>query len=118
MEQQQRGLALLGRLDGPSVAPMGVVVQARTYRQAVRLAWARKRVHFATLRQLAAETGVPPQHVTDYLHPDDGATRRDLPAWRIPAFEVFVGNTIVSQWLAMQAQLTVLEELQASKVAA
>ncbi|MFD1709072.1 XRE family transcriptional regulator [Ottowia sp. GY511] len=118
MERLQKELALLGRLDAPSVAPIAVVTLARTYRDAVRLAWARKRVHYATQRQLAAETGMPPQHVSDYLHTDDGPTRRDLPAWRIPEFEAFVGNTIVSQWLALQARLTVLEELQASRLAA
>lgn len=118
MERLQKELALLGRLDAPSVAPMALVAMARTYRDAVRLAWQNRRVHFATQRQLAAETGIPPQHVSDYLHHDDAPTRRDLPGHRIPPFEGFVGNTIVSQWLAMQAQLTVLEELQAGRLAA
>ncbi len=116
--EQQKKLALWGRLDGPAVAPVALIQLAQTYRQAVRLAWAYKRVHYATHSQLAGETGMPAQHVTDYLNKDDAPRRRDLPAHRIPAFEAFVGNTIVSQWLALQAQLTVLEELQASKLAA
>lgn len=114
----QQSLALLGRLDGPSVAPRHVVALAKTYRDAVRLAWANKRVHYATLRQLAAETGIPPQHVSDYLNNDDKPTRRSLPPDLIGAFEAFVGNTIVSQWLAQQAKLTVLEEMQASRACA
>ena len=115
---QQKNLALIGRLDGPAVAPANVVAQAGTYRQAVRLSWAHRRVHFATLRQLAAETGMTAQHVTDYLHNDDKPTRRDLPGQWIAPFEAFVGNTIVTQWLAAQAHLTVLEQLQAERMAA
>ena len=116
MEQKQ--LALMGRLDGPSVASPEVVALAVTYRQAVRLAWAHRRIHFATLRQLAAETGMTAQHVSDYMHNDDRPARRDLPAQWIAAFEAFVGNTIVTQWLAAQARLTVLEGLQAERMVA
>lgn len=114
---QQLQLRLMGRLDGPATAPNGLVALANSYREAVRLAWQHKRVHYATFRQLAAETGMPAQHVTDYLHNDDKPTRRSLPAERIASFEAFVGNTIVTQWLAARAKLTVLEELQASKAA-
>lgn len=115
---KQVSLPLLVRLDGPAVAPGHLVALASTYRDAVRLAWANKRIHFATLRQLAAETGMPPQHVSDYLNGDDKTTRRSLPPERIAAFEAFVGNCIVSQCVAHQANLTVLEEVQASKACA
>lgn len=116
MEQKQ--LPLMGRINGPSVAPTSVVAQAKTFREAVRLAWAHRRVHYATFRQLAAETGMTVQHVSDYMHPDDKPTRRSLPAERIAVFEAFVGNTIASQWLAARSQLTVLEEMQAERAAA
>ena len=115
---EQKPLPLLGRIDGPSVAPARVIALAKTYRQAVRLAWANRRVHYATYRQMAAETGMTAQHVTDYMRNDDKPTRRDLPAHWIAAYEAFVGNTIVTQWLAAQSKLTVLEEVQAERMAA
>ncbi len=108
---------LLGRLDAPSVVPEQWLRMARTYRQAVRLAWQLKRVHYMTRAQFAAEADLYPQHVTDYLHEDDKPSRRDLPAEAIPRAEVVLGNTLISQWLARHAKLTVLEEITATKVA-
>lgn len=115
---EQTPLPLLGRLDGPSTAPYALVSMAKTYRQAVRLAWASRRIHYATQRQLAAEAGLYAPHVSDYLAQDDKPSRRSLPAEHIPGFEAFVGNTIITQWIAAQANLTVLEELQATRAAA
>lgn len=114
----QRELPLMGRIDGPSVAPEQYMSLAKTYRQAVRLAWKKRRVEFMTRAQLAAQSGMYAQHVTDYLHEDDHPKRRDLPAKHIKVFNELVGNTIVSQWLANQDGLTILEEMQATKVAA
>jgi hypothetical protein len=70
-----------------------------------------------TRQQLATEAKLYPQHVTDYLHEDDKPARRDLPADKVAAFEAVVGNSIVSQWLAAQSRLTVLEQVQASAFA-
>jgi hypothetical protein len=114
----QKLLPLLGRLEGPSVAPAQIVRTCKTYREAVRLAWAHRRVHGMTLRQLAAEAELPPQHISDYLHPDDRSTRRNLSPEGIARFESVVGNTIVTQWIASRAPLTILEELQASRAVA
>lgn len=115
---EQAELPLMGRLDGPSIAPTRLVGLAKTYRQAVRLSWQMRRVKKSTLRHLAAEAEMPPQHASDYVNPDDKPTRRSLPAERIAAFETFVGNTLVSQWLAAQSKLTVLEEMQAERMTA
>lgn len=115
---EQIALPLMGRLDGPSTVPAPMVTWPKTYREAVRLAWRLRRVQYATHRQLAAEAGLYAPHVSDYLNPDDKPTRRSLPGEHIPAFEAFVGNSLVSQWLATKAKLTVLEELQATKAAA
>lgn len=109
---------LMGRIDAPSVAPEQWVRIAKTYRHAVRLSWKLKRVQKMTRRQLAAEADLYPQHVTDYLHEDDKRSRRDLPAEAVARFEAVVGNTLVSQWIARNAQLTVLEEITATKAAA
>jgi hypothetical protein len=111
-------LPLLGRLDGPSVVPQQLLAKAKTYREAVRLCWAKRRVHGMTLRQLAAEGCFYPQHVGDWLNPDDHPKRRSLPADEIEIFESVVGNTFVSQWIASRSKLTVLEEMMATKAAA
>ena len=109
---------LLGRLEGPAVVPAHLIKTCRTYRDAVRLCWELRRVRGMTLRQLAAEAGLIYQHVTDYLHADGKPGRRDLPGKHIKQYECACGNTAVSQWVAMNAVLTVLEELQASRIEA
>jgi hypothetical protein len=114
----QFDLPLWGRIDGPSVVPQPLVAKARTFREAVRLAWAKRRVHGMTMRQLAAEGDFYPQHVGDWLNPDDLPRRRSLPPEEIPVFNSLVGNTLVTQWLAWQSQLTILEEMQATRAAA
>lgn len=106
---------LMGRLDAPSAAPNQWVRAAKSYRQAVRMAWKMRRVQYMTRQQLATEAELYPQHVTDYLAEDDKPGRRDLPADAVARFESVVGNSLVSQWLAAQSKLTVLEEMQATR---
>ena len=115
---QQTVLPLLCRLDGPSVAPSEFVRRCRTYREAVRFAFALRRATNMTQRMLAAEAELRPQLISDYLNPDDKPHRKSLPGERIAAFEAVVGNTLVSQWVAAQSKLTVLEQLQAERLAA
>lgn len=114
----QREFPFLGRLDAPSAVPQQWIYAAKTYRQAVRMAWKMRRVQFMTHTQLAAEAELYPQHVSDYLAADDKPKRRDLPADKVAQFEAVVGNTLVSQWLASQSKLTVLEEMQATRAVA
>lgn len=114
----QREMPLLGRLDGPAVVPAELVRTARTYREVVRLCWALRRVRNLTFRQLAAEAGLIYQHVGDYFNADDRPHRRDLPGEAVQVVEAVLGNTAISQWHAMRAQLTVLEELQAARAVA
>ena len=111
-------LALIGRLDGPQAVPRSVVQSCRTYREAVRMAWAMKRVHAMTKQQLAGEAGLYASHVSDYLAADDKPSRRDLPAHKVAEFEGVVGNRLVSQWLAARSELTVMEEWQLERAAA
>ena len=110
----QREFPLLGRIDAPSTAPSPWIHHAKTYRQAVRVAWRLRRIDSLTRQQLATDAKLYPQHVTDYLHEDDKPSRRDLPADAVSRFEEVVGNTVVSQWIAAQSKLTVLEEIQAT----
>lgn len=113
MENQQMHLALLGRLDGPSVVPTNLIRQVKTYREAVRLCWALRRVHFMTFQQFAAEAELYAKHVSDYLAVDDAPGRRDLPGKAINRTEATLGNTAISQWLSLGSRLTVLEQMQA-----
>lgn len=115
---EQLEFPLLARMNAPSVAHTYYVKRCKTYREAVRMCWALRRVHKMTQRQLAAEAGLRPQLISDYLHIDDGVQRRDLPGELIAAFENVTGNTVVSQWVAANSQLTVLEEMQAVRSAA
>ena len=46
------------------------------------------------------------------------AHRRELPARHIADVERVLGNTVISQWVAQQSKLTVLEEMQADRAAA
>lgn len=114
----QLKLPLFGRLDGPSVVPVQYVKACASYREACRLAWDLRRVPNMTRRTLAAEAGLVAQHVTDYLIECEQPHRRSLPANRVAAFEGIVGNCLVSQWMAAQVNLTVLEEMQATRAAA
>lgn len=115
--QLQREFPLLARMEGPSVVPDSLMRLATTYRTAVRLCWQLRRVRNMTMRQLAAEAGVPHQHVSDYFNPDDKPSRRDLPGDAVAAVEAVLGNCAITQWHATQARFTVLEVLQAGRAA-
>lgn len=116
---ENRELPLMGRLDGPSAVPMETVRRCKTYREAVRMSWQLRRVKSMTQAMAAHLATLTPQHVSDYLASDDKPGRRDLQAEAIRRWEYdAVGNTLVSQWLAWQSSLTVLEEMQASTRAA
>ena len=114
MEQLQ--LPLLGRLDAPSVVPPELVKRCKTYRDAVKLCWALRRVKNMTQARLAEEAGLYAPHVSCYLK--DSKRQRDLPASGIRGFEWTCGNTAISQWINLQAKLTVLGEMQLLKSAA
>ena len=114
----QREFPLLARMEGPAVVPPELMRTVKTYRQAVRLCWALRRLRTLTFRQLAAECGLIYQHVGDYFNPDDKPGRRDLPPGATSVVESVLGNTAISQWHARNARFTVLEEIQAGRVAA
>ena len=118
LDTAQKQLSLLGRLDGPSVVPTHYIEGVASYRQAVRLCWALRRVHYMTREQAAAEAGLYAKHVSDYLAEDDKPGRRSLPAERVAAFEAVCGNSAISQWIASRSNLTVLEQMQADRRAA
>ncbi|WP_431276241.1 hypothetical protein ACQ858_08300 [Variovorax ureilyticus] len=105
---------LLGRLNAPSVAPEQWVRYAKTYRDVVRIAWELRRVKHSKA-DMARDCKFHAQHISDWLAKDDKPRRRSLPGDCITKFNNYVGNTLVSQWLARGDQLTVLEEITATK---
>ena len=111
----QLQLALLCRLDAPSVLPDAYIAQCLTYRDAVRLCWSLRRVRLMTTLTLAETAGFPTHLRSCFLSDDD--TKRDLPAKYIRGFEMVAGNTAISQFIARQAKLTILEEFQARATA-
>lgn len=115
MEQLQLK-GLLCRLDAPSVVDPRLVAACKTYREAVRLCWDLRRARNMTKAALASEAGLYAPHVTTYLEPSK--RERDLPGWGIRGFEWVCGNTAISQWIAGNAKLTSVEEMQALKALA
>lgn len=109
---QTAPLPLLGGVVEPQrlVVPHEVVRKLETYRDACRLAWDLRRNRHLTMRTLAELANLYAPHVSEYFsaRPD----KRELPARHIAAVERVIGNTIISQWLAMRSELTVIEELQ------
>ena len=103
----QLQLPMLTVYSGPRLLDHDTVAAARSYRDAVRLCWDCRTRKNLPKTLLATEAGCYASHVTDYLSADE--KRRDLPAKHIAGFEVSCGNRAISQWLAAQANLTILE---------
>lgn len=117
-DRDQARLALIGGVIQQQrlVVPPQVVVGIKSYRHACRLAWKLRGIRNLTRRTLAERCGLYTSHVSDYFSVHDH--RRELPARHIAAVEYQLGNTVISQWLAQQSHLTVLEEMQAARRAA
>lgn len=109
MEQLELA-GLMCRIDAPSVVNPQLIAKCESYRDAVKLCWALRRVRNMTQAGLAELAGLYPSHVSCYLH--DGKTQRDLPASGIRGFELACGNSAISQWIASNAKLTSVEEMQ------
>jgi hypothetical protein len=98
-----------------SFLPPSDISACLSYRDAVRLAWARRRSRSMTKRSLAEFCGLYAPHVTDYLHDEptyaNGKKRLDLPASAIVVFEAAVGNKAITQYLVLRGALTIMEEV-------
>jgi hypothetical protein len=108
--QHQLRLPMLTCYDGPALVDERLVRSCTSFRAAVRMCWEMRTRRSLTRRELALEVGIHPPHVTDYLNAD--ASRRELPAKYIEAFEVSCGNFFITQWFAWRAQLTVVDRTQ------
>ena len=105
----QLDLPMLTYYVGPKLIEAGLVQACRTYREAVQACWDKRTRRGLTKRMLAEAVGLYASHVSDYLKPD-AASKRELPARHINAFEIECGNRFISQWMARQANLTILEQ--------
>lgn len=111
----QMQLSLLCRLDGPSVLPPQSLASVGSYRQAVAKCWVLRRdVADGAQSACARFMGAQVSHMSSYLADCD--KQRDMPAKFIHAFEVWCGNTAISQYLARGSKLTIVEEFQARAI--
>lgn len=94
------------------VVPPQVIMRITSWREACRLAWKLRRTRI-TQRTFAELTGCYPSHVSDYFSVH--AHRRELPAAHAGAACLVLGNTVLIQYLAQAAQVTLLEEMQAQR---
>ena len=92
------------------------IASCQSFRCAVRLCWAHRRIQGMTQRTLAEYAGLYPSHVSDYLSADSDG-KRTLPADKVDAFEQVCGNRAITQWEMKQRGLTILEEVIARKAA-
>lgn len=105
---EQMRLPMLTVYEGPRLVDLEVVRACASYRAAVRACWMLRTRRSLTQRLLAEEAGLYASHVTDYVSDDDA--KRELPARNVNGFELACGNRFISQWLARQANLTILEQ--------
>lgn len=112
---EQLTLPMLTLYTGPRLVDLEIVDACRTYREAVRACWNLRTRRNLTRRQLAEEASLYASHVSDYLSEQD--LKRELPARYVNNFELACGNRFISQWLARQANLTILEQYIARRVA-
>jgi hypothetical protein len=117
-DELTRSLPLMGGVIQAQrlVVPPEVVMRITSYRQACRLAWKLRYPKNLTQRTLAELAGLYAPHVSNYFSVQEH--KRELPARHIAAVEAVLGNTVISQYLAQQAKLTVLEEMQVARRAA
>lgn len=103
----QLQLPMLTVYSGPALVPSDVVAECETYRDAVKRCYMLRKRTRMTNRALAEETGCYAPHIGQYI--TDSKHQRELPASHIEAFEVACGNRCITQWIAAQANLTILE---------
>lgn len=104
----QLNLPMLTVYEGPRLVDSVIVGALPTYRSAVRKCWELRTRPGMTIRLLAYEAELYASHASDYISAHEG--KRELPARHVNAFEIACGNRAISQWLAAQARLTILEQ--------
>jgi hypothetical protein len=111
----QLSLPMLTVYTGPRIVAGDVVEACKQYRDAVRMCWSLRVRNRMAKTAYAAEIGCYPSHLSGYVSEQEG--RRQLPAEFVAAFEVACGNRCITQWLAAQANLTILEQFITARAA-
>lgn len=118
---KQRELPVLVDLAKAKYVEPETVKAWASYRDAVVWCWSNQRFHMGKdkRRQLlfAESAGVHPPHMSRFVRPDSFAPMNLTPDV-IPEFEAFTGWRGVSQWLAMQGQQTLMEQVIQERAAA
>ncbi len=114
----QMQLPMLTVYQGPKLVPFDVVNSITSYRSAVQKCFELRTRPRMSNALIAEEVGCCASHIGDYVTTQDRKTRRDLPAEHIQAFEVSMGNRLITQWMTSRAQLTILESLIPQRAAA
>lgn len=102
--------------EGPPMRflPKELIDECTTYREACVLAWKHRTFVGLTESYLAVVCDLYQQHVSDYFRPDErdekGRRRRELPAHRIGTVQAQLGNGAISQWLARDMGVRLVEE--------
>ena len=104
-----------GVSKGSEYVPDDLIARCSSFKAAVRLCWAYRRIQGMTKRTLAERAGLYPSHVSDYLSLEE--SKRDLPADCISSFEAICGNRAITQWEMRQRGLTIMEEVIAKRAA-
>lgn len=105
-------------VDAPKFVATWYVDKCKSWREVCRMAWQMRRVRNMTYTMFAAYGGFTRQHVGDWFNPDDKPTRRSMPVDCVHTAESILGVRILSQWIAKQSRLTILEEMQAERALA
>lgn len=112
---EQQEMPLLGVIDRPALLDRSKVDACKSYREAVMLCWASRRIRNMTRSTLAERAGCSPSHVGDYIHPvsvtKHGVPKRNLPPACIAGFESACGCACITQWLVSRSGMTLLEEV-------
>lgn len=93
------------------VVPPEVIMGLKSWRHACRLAW-KLRSPRITLRTFAEVMGCYVSHCSDYFSVHEN--RRELPARHAGPACLVLGNTVLAQYVAHQARVVLMEELQAA----
>ena len=119
-EPMQREIRIFGSLQKASWVPVEVVDRWQSYREAVVWCWANRPFHGLAEPDdqalFARHAGVHAPHMSRYVSEFSKAPM-ELKPDLIPAFEAYTGWRGVTQYLAKQSTVTIMEQVIAEKAA-
>jgi len=116
-QMAQMNLPMLTVYEGPKFVADEVIAGIKTYREAVQKSFELRTRTRMSNALIAEEVGCCASHIGDYVTAQGRKIPRNLPAEFINAWDISMGNRVVTQWMNAQAQLTILEALIQRKAA-